>query len=138
MGQHLGRWIDTAAAQQSQNPAFLQQIATHQNNLVALSCDQASVPVASGAPVPEAGVLNGPWRDSFDGSIVSISQNGREVSARRSDGFTYRSLFDGGDTIILTWTANGSPGSQTGSISYDANGRAVLIDFGGGISWQRQ
>jgi hypothetical protein len=136
--QRLAQFIDTAEAQQSQYPAFLQQVAAHQTNLTALRCGEAAAAVTAGAAIPEAGVLSGSWRSSYGNVTISISQNGREVSARTSEGYSYRSLFDGGDRIILTWTQNGSPGSDTGRISYDGNGRAVLIDFGGGISWQRQ
>jgi hypothetical protein len=138
MVRNLRTAIEQAVTAQSQRAQIRRQLEMHRTNLIALRCDQASVPVTAGAVIGEAGILNGPWRDSFDNSIISISHNGREVSARRSDGFTYRSRFDGGDRIILTWTQNGSPGSQTGRISYDGNGRAVLIEFGGGTSWVRQ
>ncbi len=115
-----------------------QQMARYRTNLIALRCDQASAPAAAGAGSPtDAGPLSGVWRSSFRDIRIQISQNGRDLSGQTSDGFSYGGTVDG-DSVTLTWTANGGTGSQTGSISYDSNGRAVLIDFGGGISWRRQ
>jgi hypothetical protein len=134
----LAEMIATADERRAQYPAFLQQISAYQAILSELRCDQAGGAGTAGAAIPAGGALSGTWLSSYNNIRIVISQNGVEVSGRTSDGYSYGGHMNGSESVTLTYTANGGTGAQTGRISYDANGRAVLIDFGGGISWSRQ
>jgi hypothetical protein len=139
MVRNLRVAIDQAMAAQGERARILRQLDMYRTNLIALRCDQASVPVTTTATAqPEAGVLGGQWLSNYNNIIITLSQNGDEVSGRTSDGYSYGGHMNGSESVTLTWTANGGTGYQIGRISYDANGRAVLIDWGGGMSWQRR
>jgi hypothetical protein len=138
MVRNLQVAIDQAMTAQNQRAQVLRQMEMHRTNMVALRCDQASAATTIAMAQPEAGVLGGQWRSNYNSIIITISQNGGEVSGRTSDGYSYGGHMNGSESVTLTWTANGGTGYQVGRISYDGNGRAVLIDFGGGMSWQRQ
>ena len=139
----LATGIDAAVAQQPLYRQFLQQVAAHNSNLVALRCDQSDSVGERTIASDSTGVPNfaGTWAD-IDGRLFTISQSGDQVTMtinifgedRQAQG-----SFSGG-MLNMRWMAGNPPRLQQGSgtVISGADGVAREIRFPGGFHYVRQ
>lgn len=83
--------------------------------------------------------LAGAWRGgNGTGSIYTFSQDGNAIRWTRNDVDEIGTATVNGDTISATYTSSAGSGASSGTISFDASGRAVRIQWSTGDSYIRQ
>ncbi|MEQ1687961.1 MAG: hypothetical protein ABL874_05265 [Sphingopyxis sp.] len=139
----LATGIDAAVAQLPQYRQFLQQVAAHNSNLIALRCDQPANIDDRTITSDAAGVPNfaGSWAD-IDGRLFYISQSGNQVTMTINIfGEEHQAVGSFSDGMLnMRWMAGNPPRLQQGSgtVISGVDGVAREIRFPGGFHYVRQ
>ena len=128
LSQQIATGMDGAVAQQPLYRQFLQQVALHNANLVALRCDQPGSTATAD--------ISGAWR-GYNNYAYTVQQNGGSITWSVGELQETATGTIEGNRVTATWRNPRWTNSGSGTVERDAGGRAVRIRWDNGVVFTR-